>query len=207
MVTEGYTNGYSIKKTETDTQVQAAAHDLGNPRRLVAADQADPREVLASETHGPAPRQLEVDPQRHHLPDAVRLPVGPVAPQVRTQEHRPRLVSAWCAGGVMKQIWAVLVSECDELGGVQWEWQAADGWLGKARFGGGKGGQKPDGSREKGHEEVRAGGRRGWAVGAGHRGRERPRLQDAAGDDRGHRGEAAPTHGQAPATLESGQGV
>ena len=31
------------------------------------------------ETHGPAPRQLEVDPQRHHLPDAVRLPVGPVA--------------------------------------------------------------------------------------------------------------------------------
>ncbi len=41
----------------------------------------------------------------------------------------------WCAGGVMKQIWAVLVSECDELGGVQWEWQAADGWLGKARFG------------------------------------------------------------------------
>ena len=113
----------------------------------------------------------------------------------------------WCAGGVMKQIWAVLVSECDELGGVQWEWQAADGWLGKRPVRGEKGGQKPDGSREKGHEEVRAGGRQGWAVGAGHRGRERPRLQDAAGDDRGHRGEAAPTHGQAPATLESGQGV
>ena len=52
MVTESYTNGYYIKKTETDTQVQAAAHDLGNPRRLVAADQADPREVLASELTG-----------------------------------------------------------------------------------------------------------------------------------------------------------
>ena len=133
MATEGYTNGYYIKKTETDTQVQAAAHDLGNPRRLVAADQADPREVLASETHGPAPRQLEVDPQRHHLPDAVRLPVGPVAPQVRTQDTVHDWFQRWCAGGVMKQIWAVLVSECDGLGGVQWEWQAADGWLGKAR--------------------------------------------------------------------------
>jgi len=56
----------------------------------------------------------------------------------------------WCAGGVMKQIWAVLVSECDELGGVQWEWQAADGWLGKARFGGKKVGKNPTDRGKKG---------------------------------------------------------
>lgn len=49
----------------------------------------------------------------------------------------------WCSGGVMERIWAALVAECDELGGVQWEWQAADGWLGKARFGGEKDGQEP----------------------------------------------------------------
>jgi hypothetical protein len=30
----------------------------------------------------------------------------------------------------------VLVAECDDLGGVEWKWQAADGILGKARFGG-----------------------------------------------------------------------
>lgn len=42
----------------------------------------------------------------------------------------------WAEGGVFEKIWAVLVEECDELRGVEWEWQAADGALGKARFGG-----------------------------------------------------------------------
>jgi putative transposase len=37
----------------------------------------------------------------------------------------------------------VLVSECDELGGVQWQWHAADGMLGKARLGGEKTGRDP----------------------------------------------------------------
>ena len=63
----------------------------------------------------------------------------------------------WCAGGVMKRIWEALVGECQDLGGVQWEWQAADGWLGKARFGGEKGGEKPYGSWEKRHQEVAVG--------------------------------------------------
>lgn len=64
----------------------------------------------------------------------------------------------WCEGGIMQRIWEMLVAECDELDGVQWDWQAADGWLGKARFGGKKGGEKPHGSREKRHEEVGVGG-------------------------------------------------
>ena len=38
--------------------------------------------------------------------------------------------------GVFEHLWAVLVDACDELGGVSWEWQAADGVMGKARFGG-----------------------------------------------------------------------
>jgi transposase len=29
--------------------------------------------------------------------------------------------------GVLTEIWADLVAECEELGGVEWEWQAADG--------------------------------------------------------------------------------
>ena len=39
--------------------------------------------------------------------------------------------------------WAVLLTECDELEQVQWDWQAADGWLGKARMGGDKIGPNP----------------------------------------------------------------
>jgi transposase len=42
----------------------------------------------------------------------------------------------WAEGGVFEKVWAALVVECDELQGVEWKWQAADGALGKARFGG-----------------------------------------------------------------------
>jgi len=33
-------------------------------------------------------------------------------------------------------LWSLLVAENEELGQVDWEWQSADGWLGKARNGG-----------------------------------------------------------------------
>ena len=38
--------------------------------------------------------------------------------------------------GVLQCIWATLVENCEELGGVDWQWQSADGAMGKARFGG-----------------------------------------------------------------------
>jgi putative transposase len=47
-----------------------------------------------------------------------------------------RTLQRWEKAGVFAAIWAELVSECDELGGVNWEWQAADGATGKSRFGG-----------------------------------------------------------------------
>jgi putative transposase len=47
-----------------------------------------------------------------------------------------RWFQRWNRDGVMKRIWAELVSECDELGGLSWDWQSADGALAKARFGG-----------------------------------------------------------------------
>ncbi len=37
----------------------------------------------------------------------------------------------------------MLVENCDEFGAVDWKWQAADGMLGKARFGGEKRGKNP----------------------------------------------------------------
>src|SRR5262249_30439316 len=36
--------------------------------------------------------------------------------------------------GFFATIWGALVGACDDLGGVEWHWQAADGVLGKARF-------------------------------------------------------------------------
>lgn len=45
--------------------------------------------------------------------------------------------------GVLEEIWAELVRECDQLGAVDWEWQAADGVMGKSRFEGGARGPNP----------------------------------------------------------------
>ena len=47
-----------------------------------------------------------------------------------------RTFQRWIELGVLDRIWAALVEEGDELGGVEWERQAADGAMGKARFGG-----------------------------------------------------------------------
>lgn len=49
-----------------------------------------------------------------------------------------RWFQRWCENGVMERLWSVMVAECEELGGVSWEWQSADGAMAKARFGGTK---------------------------------------------------------------------
>jgi putative transposase len=56
-------------------------------------------------------------------------------------------VHAWfqnlAIDGALREIWAAVVGECDELGAVLWEWQAADGVMGKSRFDGEKRGPNP----------------------------------------------------------------
>lgn len=47
-----------------------------------------------------------------------------------------RTFQRWVRLGLFARVWAVLVTQCAELGGVNWEWQAADGAMGKARLGG-----------------------------------------------------------------------
>ena len=49
-----------------------------------------------------------------------------------------RTFQRWVRKGVLEAIWAQLVQNCEELGGVDWQWQSADGAMGKARFGGTK---------------------------------------------------------------------
>jgi putative transposase len=47
-----------------------------------------------------------------------------------------RTFQRWVGKGVLQALWARLVENCQELGGVDWQWQSADGAMGKARFGG-----------------------------------------------------------------------
>ena len=47
-----------------------------------------------------------------------------------------RTFQRWVERGVLQRVWSVLIEECEELGAVEWEWQAADCAMGKARFGG-----------------------------------------------------------------------
>jgi putative transposase len=47
-----------------------------------------------------------------------------------------RWYQRWSAEGVLERVWSVLVERCDALHDVEWKWQAADGSLAKARFGG-----------------------------------------------------------------------
>ena len=68
-----------------------------------------------------------------------------------------RWFQRWSRNGIFRRIWALLVEQCDELGAVYWKWQSADGAMGKARFGGKKGGQKPHGSRQERHQTQCAG--------------------------------------------------
>ncbi len=91
-----------------------------------------PAQSQGAQTRGPAE-----DAGRHYLSDAQRLPVEPPTPGVGRRRYHPSDLPA--LGGVcrvLEGIWAALIEECQELGGVNWEWQSADCAMGKARFGG-----------------------------------------------------------------------
>ena len=47
-----------------------------------------------------------------------------------------RTFQRWEECELFPRIWALIQSRCEELGGVDWEWQSADTSQGKARFGG-----------------------------------------------------------------------
>ena len=68
-----------------------------------------------------------------------------------------RWFQRFCQDGIFERLWALLVETCDDLAAVYWDWQSADGRLGKARSGGEKGGQKPHRSRQTRHEDQLAG--------------------------------------------------
>ena len=85
-----------------------------------------------------------------------------------------RWFSRWCEDGFFERIWALLLSACDELGGLDWKWQSADGCMNKARFGGEKNRTESDGPRKKRDQEKHPGRSLRRAAGGGHRRGQRP---------------------------------
>ncbi len=65
-----------------------------------------------------------------------------------------RTFQRWLENGVFEKVWALLVERCDELGGVVWQWQAADGSMGKARQGGAMLGRIPRTGARPGRREA-----------------------------------------------------
>ena len=61
-----------------------------------------------------------------------------------------RQFQRWCQWGMFARLWAVLVEACEDLDGVDWEWQAADTMMGKARMGGDLVGRNPTDRGKKG---------------------------------------------------------
>lgn len=54
-----------------------------------------------------------------------------------------RTLTRWIERGVLREVWSVLMGACEELDPTQWAWQSADGFMGKARFGGTTPGRTP----------------------------------------------------------------
>jgi len=62
--------------------------------------------------------------------------VEPVAKQFGDDSSVHRTFQRWVRLKIFDRIWAMVIADCDEVGGVNWEWQAADAAMGKARWGG-----------------------------------------------------------------------
>ncbi len=54
-----------------------------------------------------------------------------------------RTFQRWVTLGIFTRIWAAVQEACEDLDGCDWEWQAADTAMGKARKGGTKSVQPP----------------------------------------------------------------
>jgi len=65
---------------------------------------------------------------------AVRGVMEPGSPGSTRRQFGASDVSAVVRLGSSERLWSVVQEACEDLGGCDWEWQAADGWLGKARW-------------------------------------------------------------------------
>jgi putative transposase len=91
-----------------------------DPPSWTGRDRTDPRAALNGIIY-----QMRSGCQWNHLPK-----------EFGDDSSVHRALQRWVKKGVLQRIWATLIENCEELGGVDWQWQSADGAMGKARFGG-----------------------------------------------------------------------
>jgi putative transposase len=91
-----------------------------DPPQPTGRKRIDPRRALDGMIH-----QMRSGCQWNHLPE-----------KFGDDSSIHRTFQRWIEKGVLTEIWAVLVGHCQGLGDVDWQWQSADGFMGKARKGG-----------------------------------------------------------------------
>jgi putative transposase len=112
------------------------AADLAGARRAVGGDRA-----LGGAVYDPPARtgrkridaRAALDAVVYRLRSGVQWNQLPKEFPDDSSVHRT--FQRWVRVGLFTRIWAALVAVCDELGGVDWAWQAADAAMGKARMG------------------------------------------------------------------------
>lgn len=100
-------------------EVEKALAELDPPARF-GPDRIDQRKALDGVIY-----RMRSGVQWNHLPREF----GDDASVHRTFQR-------WVKRGVLARVWALLVKGCEELGGVDWQWQSFDCAMGKARHGG-----------------------------------------------------------------------
>jgi putative transposase len=113
-------------------QVEAVLLRL-DPPRSKGRKRVDPRPVLNGIIH-----RLRTGCQWNQVPE-----------RFGDDSTLHRTFQRWVNCGVLSATWGTLIEGCEELGGVDWEWQAADGAMGKARLGGTRWGPTPRTGRRR----------------------------------------------------------
>lgn len=116
-----------------------------DPPKATGRKREDARKILDAVIF-----RLRTGCQWNHIPRIY----GDDATIHRTFQH-------WVQIGLFDKIWALLVERCQELGRVDWQWQAVDAALGKARLGGDAIGPNPTDRAKNGTKHsilVEAGG-------------------------------------------------
>ena len=99
---------------------QSILEELDPPPEAIGRPRADPRRILNGIIY-----VMRSGCQWNRLPE-----------KYGSDSTVHRTMQRWIQRGVLQRFWAVLAENCEELGGLDWQWQSADGAMGKARFGG-----------------------------------------------------------------------
>lgn len=84
-----------------------------------------------------------------------------------------RMFQFWCEAGLFLALWRAGLAEYDEMEGIAWEWQAADGAMVKAPMAREAVGPNPTDRGKKRHQATPA-HRRAWRPAVDHRQRRQP---------------------------------